>query len=97
MANFTTRVELHGSHKESDYELLHTEMGKQGFVRTIGTSSTNPGFHLPTAEYNKIGEFSTLKVLELAKVAATKTGKEFSILVTKAEGSREWYNLKSAK
>ena len=37
MASFTTRVELHKAY-ESDYEVLHAAMGREGFTRTINSS-----------------------------------------------------------
>lgn len=94
MPNFTTRVELHKASTEKDYELLHSEMAKEGFSRTIKLSDETTVYHLPTAEYNIGGESLTPEqVLDKAKRAATKTGKTFMVLVTKADGRRYWYNL----
>lgn len=39
-------------------------------------------YNLPTAEYNKRGIYTKDQVLESAKKAAVKTGKQFSVLVT---------------
>ncbi len=91
MAKFTTRVELHKANAD-DYLRLHTSMEAEGFIRTI-TSSDGVTYQLPTAEYNRINEMSRDKVLESAKRAADKTGKEYEILVTETEG-RTWWNLK---
>ena len=96
MAFFTTRVELHDAKTAEDYEKLHTEMAKDGFERTVQKTG-EPAYHLPTAEYNLNSEKNSSLVLDLAKKAATRTGKKFSVLVTKVDGSREWYNLKPVK
>lgn len=97
MANFTTRVELHGTTATEDYEKLNEEMAKQGFRRRVQMPG-QPVYQLPTGEYNYNEDFTTAShVLELAKTAATIIGKEFSVLVTKAEGNREWHNLEVAK
>jgi hypothetical protein len=53
MASFITRVELHSA-THSDYETLHSEMGREGFLRTI-VSDQGVRYHLPTAEYSYIG------------------------------------------
>lgn len=93
MANFTTRVELHKASTEQDYELLHKEMAKEGFNRTIHLSG-EPTYHLPTAEYSIISEdLTSQQVLDRAKKAATQTKKTFMVLVTKSEERRYWYNL----
>ena len=97
MALFTTRVELHDAKSSEDYERLHAEMAKDGFSRTIQLQDETTIYQLPTAEYNKSAELTTAQVLELAKTAATRTGKKFSVLITKADGRREWYNLTPVK
>ncbi len=93
MAHFTTRVELHNAKTSEDYDKLHLEMEKEGFWRTIQLQGETIIYHLPTAEYNYSGDVDSPVVLELAKRAATRTGKSFSVLVTKADGRRYWYNL----
>lgn len=90
MAKFTTRVELHGA-AESDYEVLHEAMENRGFSRTI-LNDDGVEYHLPTAEYNLIGEYKNDAVRNLAKIAAEETGKSAAVLVT--EGSRRWSGLK---
>jgi hypothetical protein len=101
MSLFTTRVELHKASSVDDYNTLHKEMEKEGFTRTIKLSSETTVYHLPTAEYNYHSEtLNSEQVLELAKKAATRTNKEFSVLVTmvdKTEGRRYWHNLTPAK
>jgi len=95
MSNFTTRVELHKAQSSEDYNKLHEEMEKEGFTRTV--SSESGSYKLPTAEYNySHSTLDTNEVRDLAKRAANRTGKEFSILVTKANGVRSWYNLDKA-
>jgi hypothetical protein len=97
MALFTTRVELDDAKNSEDYERLYAEMAKDGFTRTIQLQGETAIYQLPTAEYNKSAEPTTAQVLELAKKAATRTSKKFSVLVTKADGRREWHNLTPVK
>ena len=92
MAQFITRVELHGvNHDHSSYQVLHEAMKAAGFLRTI-TGSNNTAYHLPTAEYNLINSLTLLQVLELAKAAAATTGKQYSVL-TSHINQATWYNL----
>lgn len=101
MAKFTTRVTLHKDEisKEplgwDEYEILHEEMEEEGFVRTIIDNKTKIEYHLPKAEYNKIGNFTIEQVLSSAENAVNKTGKNYSILVTK--GNRYWSGLEKVK
>jgi hypothetical protein len=100
MSFFTTRVELHKAATPEDYKTLHTEMENAGFSRTIRLEGESVSYHLPTAEYNYNKTNSNLDaagVLELAKKAAAKTGRAFSVLVTKADGRRYWHNLEPVK
>jgi hypothetical protein len=102
MSLFTTRVELHKSHTEEDYETLHTEMEKEGFRRTIKLDSEDITYHLPTAEYNygknNDDKTTTEDVLNLAKKAADRTKLKYMVLVTKvADNRRYWYNLVPVK
>jgi hypothetical protein len=97
MAMFTTRVELHNARTSEDYEKLHSQMEKEGFWRTIQLQGETTVYQLPNAEYNYSGDVEASAVLELAKKAATRTGKTFSVLVTKADGRRYWYNLMAVK
>jgi len=94
MPNFTTRVELHHADGD-DYENLHTAMEGQGFSRTI-KSGDGVTYHLPTAEYDRRGAALTSDtVLASAKMAASSTGKRYSILVTESNG-RKWTGLQKA-
>jgi hypothetical protein len=93
MAKFTTRVELHSASLESDYEKLHSEMEKENFTRII-VSEDGKKYHMPTAEYNKEGNYTRDQVFESAKRAAEKVGKKFSVLVTESTG-RTWHNLEA--
>jgi hypothetical protein len=90
MAKFTVRVELHGA-SYSDYEVLHASMERRGFSRLV-TSDDGKTYHLPTAEYDKRGEFSRQQVLDSAEAAAAETGKSFAVLVTESQG-RTWIGL----
>lgn len=93
MASFITRVELHGA-SQSDYETLHAEMAREGFARTI-TSDQGITYHLPTAQYEFVGNTTRSAVLEKAKAAASRTRKAFGAIVTEAAGST-WHNLPKA-
>jgi len=97
MANFTTRVELHGAKTEEAYNLLHVEMAKEGFKRELSYESGKV-YELPPAEYTNNGSFTAQEVVDKATVAAGKawTGK-FSVLETKADGNRAQYNLKRVR
>jgi hypothetical protein len=96
MANFTTRIELHGVTVDQDYQKLDEEMARQGFRKRVQMPG-QPVYQLPTGEYNFNEDFSSAShVVDLAKIAAAVTGKEFSVLVTKADGNREWFNLEVA-
>jgi hypothetical protein len=94
MAQFTTRVELHGVTWQ-DYEKLHSAMELQGFSRTI-TANNGISYLLPMAEYNRAGQkLTTEQVLNDAKVAASSVAGKFSILVTEAS-ARAWLELREA-
>lgn len=92
MAKFTVRVELHAA-SYSDYETLHGAMERRGFSRFI-TSDDGTTYHLPTAEYDRSGQFTRQQVLDSAKAAASETGKAFAALVTESEG-RQWVGLQA--
>lgn len=99
MSRYTIRVELFDAKTESDYESLHEEMAKEGFYRTIQIQGQDLIYQMPGGTYNFVnrGDMDTKGILELAKSAALRTGKELSVFVTKADGKREWYNLPPAK
>jgi len=69
-------------------------MEARGFTRTI-TDNFGNKYHLPTAEYNFVGDLILNQVLERAKAAAVLTGRDYSVLVTESKG-RTWHNLPSA-
>jgi hypothetical protein len=94
MASFTTRVELHNANY-NDYLGLHAGMERRQFHRII-QSDGGQLFHLPTAEYDSHGDLGVGDVLELAKAAASETGKSASIIVTEAV-RRQWFNLNQVK
>ena len=95
MSRFTTRVELYGSPNADDYNKLHYSMQRYGFARNfVGGDIT---YILPHAEYSLNSNNTTKEVLELAKEAAHTVWKDYSVLVTRTEVTREWYNLKVLK
>ncbi len=81
MARFITRVELHDATYPYDYQILHAEMGKEGFVRKI-ISVQGGIYNLPTAEYYKEGDFTLEQILNDGKKAAQRTNKIFAIITS---------------
>ena len=94
MAQFTTRVELHGA-VERDYTTLHSAMANEGFTRSI-VADDGSKYWLPTAEYDYRGDKTRVEILSKAERAAKTTGKPYEVLVTESAG-RTWTNLKPAK
>ncbi|WP_461449454.1 hypothetical protein [Mucilaginibacter sp.] len=93
MAQFITRVELHGAnHNETPYQILHQAMASNGFKRTI-TSDGNITYNLLTAEYEITGNYLISAVIESAKEAALKTGYSYSVFVSEITRA-SWWNLK---
>ncbi len=84
MPTFTTRIELHKA-VESDYEILHAAMEKQGFTRTIKLAD-GKAYKMPTAEYNFDGTELRPQVFSKAETAAKSTNKGYWILVTESAG-----------
>lgn len=99
MTNFTVRVELHGvKHDSETYTELHDEMETEGFKRTITTGGVT--YHLPSAEYSKVGAETKQQILDRAIAAAERvmgSKKKFSVLVTADENPRAFHNLDSKK
>ncbi len=93
MSNFTTRVELYGTPSYEVYENLHKQMEARKFSRTI-TSTDSKVLWLPNAEYTTAAYTSTVEVRDAAKQAAASVWKDFGVLVTRTEVTREWHNLK---
>lgn len=91
MAKFTTRVELHAANAD-DYENLHKAMKAEGFLRTI-KSDDGKIYELPTAEYNKTGNYTTQQVIDSAEKAAKTTKKSYGVIVSEAT-NRKWNGLK---
>ena len=94
MAQFTVRVELHQA-TLADYDVLHSAMATQGFSRLI-VADDGRTYHLPWAEYNGSGNFSSTQVRDIARAAANATGKSNAILVTESN-TRAWVGLELAK
>lgn len=86
MAQFIVRVELQNATPE-DYEILHNAMYIENLYKIIADDSTGKYYHLPTAEYNYIGNIDDREIiLTKAERAAVKTNRKHSILVTKSAG-----------
>jgi hypothetical protein len=86
MADFFTRVELHGG-KSDDYETLHKAMGSRGFYQAIIGHDGKTKRILPTAEYHKISDQSCSAVSDQAREAAKTTGLKNIVLTVQAQ---EW-------
>lgn len=71
-------------------------MEKQGFTRTIIDTQSKIEYHLPTAEYNFIGDNNRQEVIDKAKIAAGSTGLKYAILLTPSSG-RIWIGLDEVK
>jgi len=91
---FTVRVELHDA-QSGDYDLLHEEMEKFHFSRTI-EGKDGKIYQLPTAEYNIISSKTADTIRSNADQATKNIGKSSSILVTPSYG-RYWINLPEVK
>lgn len=85
---FIVRIELHDA-KYNEYNVLHQEMERRGFTRTI-RGSDGATYHLPTAEYEYAKTATGEQVRELAAAAAAVTRKTYAVLVTKQDGC--WWN-----
>lgn len=91
MAKFTVRIELHNAEKDTGvYSLLHQEMEKFGFHKTI--VSKGKTYKLPDGEYNYSSDEKIKGILEKVKNITNKTKYKASILVTESK-SRIWTNL----
>ncbi len=81
LPEYIVRVELHGE-QPKDYPTLHLEMIRAGFSKTI-TLSDGKLYDLPKAEYHICKSLTIAQVFAKADIAARKTGRDSSILVTK--------------
>jgi len=91
MKSFTTRVELHDATARQDYDTLHAAMASEGFHQAI-VGNNGVTYHLPTAEYDFVGEHTIEQVREKARRAAASTGKNSAVFVTEAV-QRAWIGL----
>ena len=94
MANFTTRVELHGAAYQ-DYTNLHTYMAQEGFTHVI-RGDDGILYQLPPAEYEINANCTALQVRDKASRAAARTFKSYSILAVE-RGAAAWVGLAKAK
>lgn len=93
MAQFITRVELHGvNHDDESYQILHEAMEQAGFKRKI-MASDGRWYHMLTAEYNAQGDYTIDIVLKAANEAADQTNKKHSVFVSEIKQA-SWENLK---
>ena len=94
MAFFTTRIELY-SPLRKDLLALYEALRDEGFSNIIRDESGGR-FLLPPGEFNKEGDCSKEQVLDMAIRCASKTNREYSILVTESNG-RSWAKLPKVK
>jgi hypothetical protein len=84
---------MHGATGE-DYNKLHSAMEARGFSRFI-MSNQGVSYHLPTAEYIRIGASLTCQqVLNEAQVAAGSVRANPSVLVAETINDWRWVNLR---
>ncbi len=87
---YTVRIELLDASPD-DYDTLFSALRPEGFERTVpGGDGTR--YRLPPEEYNYDAKATANDVMDAAKRAAARTGKEFRVLVTEVAG-RVWHNL----
>jgi hypothetical protein len=84
MAQFITRVELHGSPPITVYDQLHALMEAAGFRRTI-QGSDGLWYKMPSAMYVTFGDLTAATVRDLARSVASKTGIRNWVLTARAE------------
>ncbi len=90
MANFMTRVELHGASYQ-DYVNLHAYMTQEGFTNRI-RGDDGAVYQLPPAEYDLITNCTMDQVREKASRAVRKTFKTFAVVVSMYTGAA-WMGL----
>lgn len=89
---YTVRIVLHGAEDNPGaYEILHNEMQKIGFTKTI-ESSDKKIYDLPPGEYNLISTIEIDQVLQNAQGAAQVTKHRYSVFVSQCL-KRQWSNL----
>ena len=91
MARFISRVELHHAAYD-DYEKLHTEMAKQGFLRVI-QGSDGKTYQLPTGDYYGQGSVTLEVAYKAVCDAVDRTGKAYEVIISETSASR-WIGLK---
>ena len=79
IAEFMTRVELLNG-DDHEYLKLDEYMDANGFKKTILGKVEE--YYLPQGEYHMVKNLTDDDVMSLAKSAANKTGKQFSIIVS---------------
>lgn len=91
MADFMTRVELHGVRNDSEvYENLHAAMERAGFSRRI-RAADGTWYHLPPAQYAASGNHTIEFVRDTAASVAQSVWTNRAVIVT--EGVSAWQGL----
>jgi len=86
MAEYLTRIELHGADGAA-YEKLHSEMLIRGFFRAV-RGDDNVVYQLPTAEYQITSNSLIDEIIALARIAATTTRLNYSIITVEYSQAR---------
>jgi hypothetical protein len=92
------RITLHLRHGDDSwtlYDNLHRLMSEEGFSRQID-SNEGDWYHLPDGEYIFPDSPAVETVIAMARKAATRTEREFSVLVTQSSRCT-WWNLKKVE
>jgi hypothetical protein len=87
MAEFFTRIELHGGDSD-DYDTLHAAMNDTGFYRAVRGHDGTTVRKLPTATYHTTAESGSCRDIRAqAQAASRKTGLKATILTVE---SADW-------
>ncbi len=84
MPNYITRVELLYA-DESDYRKLEAAMKAQLFYRTIQDPVSGAAYYLPDNMYYSSSPEDASFVLQLAKTAARKTKRNYSVITIQSD------------
>ncbi|WP_109479680.1 DUF2622 domain-containing protein [Paraburkholderia sp. C35] len=88
MAEFMTRVELHGE-QAGDYDKLHEQMEARGFKRTVSLGETT--FRMPDATYLSTGSHTPEQVYAAAQAAAVAIGRKAGVFVAQSTSNLQMW------
>ncbi|MCK8493562.1 hypothetical protein M0L20_16975 [Spirosoma sp. RP8] len=101
MKKILARVELHKLTSENEipvqrYTVLHEAMAAIQFYQKVQNTTTKEWYELPPAEYITYRDITVSDALNEVEIAASKTGRKYSVFVTNSTTSK-WTNLKKIK